>query len=271
MSAIDCAPGILTLEPNEGCMTNVANIVLYTAELIFGILVLFRFAVEIRRVSLTMRVMLLFYFVLVLCIVLSCIVGLSERDPTTDIRYVLFGVGHCSYNFGITTRTLVFVRVTANKRIRNSTFVFSIAIYVLAAVVSIVLLALFAFTSLYAPPNSVQRDNLHRAGFVVFGAYCLLVAIIILCVSQYVIKLYTGLISEVDASELRRRRVGAAILKQMTASAVIANLIAGGIYLLTGAISGALRNEVAHAIFWLVELAMLPLLRFVRQCAEVRA
>jgi len=268
-----CALGILTLLENDNCMTVLTNRILCSVELVVGALIFARLVFEMRRLSAALRVMLGWYAGLLLSIVILCSIGLAEADPSTDVKYVVWSFGHCFYALGIATRTNVFMKViyaSSNNKIQFSTATFARVIFSFAALVCIIMLILWALAPLYVVTGSLRHEYIHRTGFVVYGGYLLLLGIGLAFVSRSVISMYAGLKIMSDASNQRKHQQGTTMLKHMTVAACGAMGIAGSFYLVVGAIPGALRNEMAHSIIWLVFVAMLPLMRFVRQCAEVR-
>lgn len=264
-----CAMGILTLEKVDPCLSVQANQVLCGLELALGLVVLALMLRESKRATFLLRLMMAFYFFQVVGIIIVCAISLAEADPTLEAKYAVYGFAHLAFALAVSCRTSILAQVvyTSLRRDRSKVWMISVFLYTTATIASIITIILWVFTPLYAAPGW-ESENFRRAGFLVYGTYLLMFMIGLAGVSRHVIKLYVGL--RADSEDVQKRKKGMLILWQMTISSVVAMCIAATMYLAIGGIIGGLRNEAAHIVFWLSELSILFVLRFVKQSAEIR-
>jgi len=218
----DCPMGILSLNAVDNCVRVTTNQVLCAVEISIGLLLLPFLIRQIRRVFFLLQAMLVFYSIQALAVIVICAISLSQDDHTLEGTYVVLALGYTAFAFAISSRLFVFAKVvylssSINRSlpvVASLTFVFLLAflffasnhsptrarepdtwkigvlLFGVATIVSLAMLILWMFTPLYAPSGTVEFENFHRAGFIVFGVYALCFAIALASVSRHVIKLY---------------------------------------------------------------------------------
>lgn len=271
-----CAIGILTLNEVDNCISVSTNQILCSIEIAIGFLVLALLVREIRRVFFLLQAMLVCYSIQTSCLMVVCAISIAQVDHTTEATYVMWCATHIIFSFAVSCRLFVLAKVvymsgSIDRNRASNAWKIAALLFGVASTVSFVLAILWMFTPLYAPPGTVEFEGFHRAGFILFGLYVLGFGILLASVSRYVIKLYLGLTADADPSDLRKRKSGAAILRQLTISSVSSMFLLAALYMILGGVAGALRNECVHFVFWLSDFATLSTLPFVRKTAAIRA